>query len=248
MRHRIDFTQMGGRRFRPRHEHTIGLRRRAKANSCRAQAYRSQRNGAASQVEGGTQNKLPRVHDAEAVRHAIGIAGDWLKAANLGHIADVELEARADFFPEEAGAVTGEQIHVPASWPDGEDHKWLMQSIEAYAIAPSTAAELEAYNLKTLKVELHDLLERVRVPAHFEEKPWNEQAMKAWPAADFDWSLYRRRGTTIGCKLDRVRDADAIEHPFTDWPLLIAMVGRVVAMTRAGNNPAAQAAARAMSV
>ena len=142
---------------------------------------------------------------------------------------------------------TGEQIHVPAAWPDGEDHKWLMQSIEAYAIAPSTKAELEAYDLKTLKVELHDLLDRVKVPSHFKEVPWNEQAMVAWPSADFDWSLYRTRGTTWGCKLDRVRDAEAIEHPFTEWPLLIAMVGRVVAMTRAGDNAGAQSAARAMT-
>jgi hypothetical protein len=141
---------------------------------------------------------------------------------------------------------TGEQIHVPAAWPDGEDHKWLMQSIEAYAIAPSTAAELEAYDMKTLKVELHDLLDRVKVPSHFEEKPWEQNKMVAWPAADFDWSLYHRRGTTWGCKLDRVRDREAIENPFTQWPLLIAMVGRVVAKTRAGNNAAAQAAAQAM--
>ena len=121
-----------------------------------------------------------------------------------------------------------------------------MNSIEAYAIAPSTKHELEAYDLKTLKVELHELLDRVKVPSHFKDEPWNQQAMGAWPSADFDWSLYHRRGTTWGCKLDRVRDAEAIEHPFTQWPLLIAMVGRVVAMTRAGNNAAAQVAARGM--
>ena len=143
---------------------------------------------------------------------------------------------------------TGEQIHVPAAWPDGEDHKWLMASIEAYAIAPSTKAELQAYDLRTLKVELHELLQKVKVPSHFVEVPWNRNAMVAYPSADFDWSLYETRGTTIGCKLDRVRDADAIEHPFTQWPLLIAMVGRVVAMTREGNNGAAQAAAYGMQV
>jgi hypothetical protein len=61
---------------------------------------------------------------------------------------------------------------------------------------------------------------------------------------DFDLSLYKKRGTTFGCKLDRVRDAEAIENPFTQWSLLIAMVGRVVAQTRAGGD--ALAAARAM--
>jgi hypothetical protein len=73
-----------------------------------------------------------------------------------------------------------------------------------------------------------------------------QNKMVASPSADFDWSLYLHRGTTIGCKLDPVRDSNAIEHPFTQWPLLIAMVGRVVAMTRAGNNAYAQDAARAM--
>ena len=141
---------------------------------------------------------------------------------------------------------TGEQINVPAAWPDDVDHKWLMKSIEAYAVAPSTAAELESYTLKTVKIELHDLLQRVKVPSHFTHQPWVENKMVAWPAADYDWSLYRSRGTTFGCKLDPVRDSEAIEKPFTQWPLLIALVGRVVAMTRSGNNLGAQACARAM--
>jgi hypothetical protein len=141
---------------------------------------------------------------------------------------------------------TGERVHIPAVWPDGEDMKWLNRSIEAYAINPSTQAELEAYNLKTARVELHELLEKVKVPTHFEHVAWNKNSMVAWPAADFDWSLYETRGSTFGAKLDRVRDATAIENPFTQWPLLIAMVGRVVAQTRAGNNAAALAQAQAM--
>ena len=138
---------------------------------------------------------------------------------------------------------TGEQVHVPASWPDAEDHKWLIRSIEAYAMSPTTQADLEAYDLKTAKVELHDLLEKVKVPSHFHHEVWDPNGCWHVPA-NFDLSLYKTRGTTFGCKLDRLRDAEAIEHPFTQWPLLIAMVGRVVAQTRAGNN--AVALARAM--
>ena len=141
---------------------------------------------------------------------------------------------------------TGERVAIPAVWPDGEDEKWLLKSIEAYAIAPSTAQELEAYDLKTLQVDLHTLLDKVKVPSHFVEEPWVVNNMVTEPHPDFDWSLYRRRGTTIGCKLNRVRDALAIEHPFSQWPLLIAMVGRVVAMTRAGDNAGARLAASSM--
>jgi hypothetical protein len=140
---------------------------------------------------------------------------------------------------------TGQQVHVPACWPNSEDHKWLLGQIEAYAIAPSTQVELQAYNLRTAQVQLHELLERVKIPAHFEEVPWNPNAVFHMPS-NFDLSLYRKRMTTFGCKLDRVRDQEAIEHPFTDWPLLIAMVGRVVAQTRSGGD--AVAMARAMFI
>ena len=87
--------------------------------------------------------------------------------------------------------------------------------------------------MKTAKVELHELLERVKTPSRFKEKPWGPNGCWNMPA-DFGLSLYKSRGTTFGCKLDRVRDAQAIENPFTQWPLLIAMVGRVIAQTRAG--------------
>jgi hypothetical protein len=136
----------------------------------------------------------------------------------------------------------GQTVHFPASWPDAEDHKWLISSIELYAMRPETQASLQAYDVKTAKVELHELLEQVKTPSHFEEQPWDPNGCWHMPA-DFDLSLYKTRGTTLGCKLDRVRAAFAFENPFTQWPLLSAMVGRVVAQTRAGGDVMAMAMA-----
>ena len=35
-----------------------------------------------------------------------------------------------------------QRVHFPASWPDTEDHKWLIGQIEVYAMRPSTQADL----------------------------------------------------------------------------------------------------------
>ena len=61
---------------------------------------------------------------------------------------------------------------------------------------------------------------------------------------DYDISLYEERQYSFGCTLDPIRDAEAVENPFKDWPTLIAMVGKIVSKTRAGSN--SLAAARAM--
>jgi hypothetical protein len=130
--------------------------------------------------------------------------------------------------------VTSQQVHVPACWPDADHlYHWLPGAIEFYLDRLHTQAELQAYDLRAAEIELHRFLERVKSKtlAHFEEVPWDPNVCWKMPS-DFDLSLYKRRGTTFGCKLDRVRDAETIEHPFTDWPLLIAMVGRVVAQAR----------------
>jgi hypothetical protein len=186
-----------------------------------------------------------------------GLNNEWPKKAGSEHFrcpccgllyqptATGRDRANFSFVLSMPDLVSGEMVHVPASWPDAEDHRWLVRSIEAYAISPSTQAELDAYDLKTATVELHDLLEKVKVPSHFKHEAWDPNGCWSMPA-DFDLSLYRARGTTFGCKLDRVRDATAIGQPFTQWPLFIAMVGRVVAQTRAGNNATALAQAQAM--
>ena len=90
---------------------------------------------------------------------------------------------------------------------------------------------------------LHQLLSRVKVPSHFEKKPWNRGRCMYQMPSDYDVSLYEARGYTYGCTLDPVRDPEAIETPFRDWPTLIAICGKIIAKSRSGG---ALEAARAM--
>jgi hypothetical protein len=64
-----------------------------------------------------------------------------------------------------------------------------------------------------------------------------------WIEPCYDLSLYETRGTTFGCKLDPVRDAQAIATPFQEWSHLAALMARLVAKAREGGGGATKAVA-----
>jgi hypothetical protein len=134
--------------------------------------------------------------------------------------------------------LTGDTLFLPAMWATGQDEKWLRTQMEIHALQITTEDELKSYTLGAATRELTEYIKALAPPVCFEFKTW---VKPLWIDEKFDCSLYERRGTTFGCKLDQVRDAAAIASPFEDWPHLAGLMARVVAKARAGDGAATRA-------
>jgi hypothetical protein len=140
---------------------------------------------------------------------------------------------------------SGEQMYVPALWPDGCSEKWLRAQMEVYALQIDTPAKLEAYTLGEATTELQDLIKQISVPVHFKNEVWDRSLCLANLNPKFDVSLYEQRGYTFGGRLSKERDAFAIANPFSNWSSLAAMMGKIIAKSRSMPGSAIDAA-RAM--
>jgi hypothetical protein len=134
--------------------------------------------------------------------------------------------------------VNGGMLFIPAMWANGQDENWLRKQMEIYALQITNADELKSYTLGTATRELTEYIKAIAPPVYFESKPW---VRPLWIEPRYDISLYEQRGTTFGCKLDKVRDAEAIASPFEDWPHLAALMAKVVAKAREGDGAATRA-------
>jgi hypothetical protein len=135
--------------------------------------------------------------------------------------------------------INGGQMFLPALWMDGQDEKWLLQQMEIHVLNITTRGELESYTLGQAAKDLTQYISEQAPPHYFKHEPWVRPAQMQ---PKFDCSLYEARGTTFGCKLDKVRDAQNIATPFCQWPHLAALMGRLVAKARQGGGAAVRAA------
>ena len=140
--------------------------------------------------------------------------------------------------------LTGEQMYLPARWANGQDQAWLLRQMEVYAMQTSTPEQLATYSLGKATLELTEYIQRLAASVHFKHEPWDEKKCKQQIELKYDLSLYEKRRTTFGGKLDLVRDAEAIQLPFCDWASLASMMGKIVAKSRNGGG--ALAVAKAM--
>jgi hypothetical protein len=135
--------------------------------------------------------------------------------------------------------INGGTLFLPALWMDNQDELWLMRQMEAHVLNITTRGELESYTLGQAARDLTQYIADQAPPHYFKHEPWVRPAQMQ---PKFDCSLYEARGTTFGCKLDKVRDAKNIATPFCQWPHLATLMGRLVAKAREGGGAALRAA------
>ena len=128
-------------------------------------------------------------------------------------------------------AMTGQQVAIPAMWPEGKDMAWLNKNIEAFALQISSEVELADY-VAHGKADLHKLLGMEAVPKSFKKIGFasHPNADVYRMSADADrWHVaqWQARGYADGNRLNPA--TDDLSHPYSNWTEFIAICGRVLA-------------------
>ena len=131
---------------------------------------------------------------------------------------------------------TGQQMSIPAMWPEGKDMAWLHKQIEVYALAIASEVELANY-VNRGAVDMSKLLSQEAVPRGFSNVPFagHSNADVGRMAWEPRWHVeeWTARGFSEGARLDPT--VDDLSHPFDNWGHFIALAGRISAEARKGS-------------
>ena len=123
--------------------------------------------------------------------------------------------------------ITEEVTHIPTVWPPTQDEQWVNNMIEMTARDIKTAEDAQAWRSKSA-LDLHELIQRARIPKAFKAIPWkpeNEHML-----TKFKWQQIAERGFFYGDYLDTAVLSQGI---YSNWSELINSCANHVAATRA---------------
>lgn len=122
--------------------------------------------------------------------------------------------------------VTNKPAQIPCAWPPEQGMDWLTKMITLHTRQITSVEDAAAWHERS-KVDLHDLLARIALPAGFQKLRLQCPPERA-PATDWDWKQLAKDGV-IGGRLTM----DQVEKASDSWPELISLVANNLCARRA---------------